>query len=240
MSKMRIDKLLSNIGIGTRKEVKKIINKGFVLVNSNIIKNSGLIINTETDEILLNGKKIEYKEFLYIMMNKPNGVISATYDFKEKTVIDLLPSELKSRNLFPVGRLDKDTEGLLLITNDGELAHKLLSPKKNVVKKYYAEISDFVDNKDIKAFNEGVILEDGYKTLPAKLEILSSHDGSKVFVYITEGKYHQIKRMFESIGKKVIYLKRLAMGSLTLDENLKPGDWRELSEEELSMLKKSI
>ncbi|MGB9680324.1 MAG: pseudouridine synthase [Thermoanaerobacteraceae bacterium] len=241
MAKMRIDKLLSNIGIGTRKEVKKIINKGFVLVNSNIIKDSGLIVNTETDEILLNGKKIEYKEFLYIMMNKPNGVISATYDFKEKTVIDLLTGELKSRNLFPVGRLDKDTEGLLLITNDGDLAHQLLSPKKNVVKKYYAEISDFVDNKDIKAFNEGVILEDGYKTLPANLEILiSSSDVSKVYVYIREGKYHQIKRMFESVGKKVIYLKRLAMGSLTLDKNLKPGDWRELSEEELSMLKKSI
>lgn len=175
------------------------------------------------------------------MINKPKGVISATYDEVEKTVIDLLPQELKARNPFPVGRLDKDTEGLLLITNDGDLAHQLLSPKKNVIKKYYAEILGFVNESDIKAFNEGIILEDGYKTLPANLEILfSSSDVSKVYVYIREGKYHQIKRMFESVGKKVIYLKRLAMGSLTLDENLKPGEWRELSEEELSFLKKSI
>ncbi|ABY93089.1 pseudouridine synthase [Thermoanaerobacter sp. X514] len=240
MAKMRIDKLLSNIGIGTRKEVKKFIKEGLVLVNGNTVKDAGLIINTETDEILFDGKKIYYKEFIYIMMNKPEGVISATYDPIEKTVIDLLPQELKARNPFPVGRLDKDTEGLLLITNDGDLAHKLLSPKKNVIKKYYAKILGFVNESDIKAFNEGIVLEDGYKTLPANLEILSSSDVSKVYVYIREGKYHQIKRMFESVGKKVIYLKRLAMGNLTLDENLKPGEWRELSEEELSFLKKSI
>jgi len=240
MAKMRIDKLLSNIGIGTRKEVKKFIKEGLVLVNGNIVKDAGLIINTETDEILFGGKKLNYKEFIYIMVNKPKGVISATSDPIEKTVIDLLPQELKARNPFPVGRLDKDAEGLILITNDGNLAHKLLSPKKNVIKKYYAEILGFVNESDIKAFIEGIVLEDGYKTLPANLEILSSSDVSKVYVYIREGKYHQIKRMFESVGKKVIYLKRLAMGSLTLDENLKPGEWRELSEEELSLLKKSI
>ncbi|ABY95811.1 MULTISPECIES: pseudouridine synthase [Thermoanaerobacter] len=241
MAKMRIDKLLSNIGIGTRKEVKKFIKEGLVLVNGNTVKDAGLIVDTESDEILFDGEKINYKEFIYIMINKPKGVISATYDEVEKTVIDLLPQELKARNPFPVGRLDKDTEGLLLITNDGDLAHQLLSPKKNVIKKYYAEILGFVNESDIKAFNEGIILEDGYKTLPANLEILfSSSDVSKVYVYIREGKYHQIKRMFESVGKKVIYLKRLAMGSLTLDENLKPGEWRELSEEELSFLKKSI
>ncbi|EIW00276.1 LOW QUALITY PROTEIN: pseudouridine synthase family protein [Thermoanaerobacter siderophilus SR4] len=240
MAKMRIDKLLSNIGIGTRKEVKKFIKEGLVLVNGNTVKDAGLIVDTESDEILFDGEKINYKEFIYIMINKPKGVISATYDEVEKTVIDLLPQELKARNPFPVGRLDKDTEGLLLITNDGDLAHQLLSPKKNVIKKYYAEILGFVNESDIKAFNEGIILEDGYKTLPANLEILFSSDVSKVYVYIREGKYHQIKRMFESVGKKVIYLKRLAMGSLTLDENLKPGEWRELSEEELSFLKKSI
>ena len=240
MAKMRIDKLLSNIGIGTRKEVKKFIKEGLVLVNGNTVKDAGLIVDTEFDEILFDGEKINYKEFIYIMMNKPKGVISATYDPIEKTVIDLLPQELKARNPFPVGRLDKDTEGLLLITNDGDLAHKLLSPKKNVIKKYYAKILGFVNESDIKAFNEGIVLEDGYKTLPANLEILSSSDVSKVYVYIREGKYHQIKRMFESVGKKVIYLKRLAMGNLTLDENLKPGEWRELSEEELSFLKKSI
>ncbi|SHF36374.1 16S rRNA pseudouridine516 synthase [Thermoanaerobacter uzonensis DSM 18761] len=241
MTKMRIDKLLSNIGIGTRKEVKKFIKEGLVLVNGNTVKDAGLIVDTESDEILFDGEKINYKEFIYIMINKPKGVISATSDPIEKTVIDLLPQELKARNPFPVGRLDKDTEGLLLITNDGDLAHQLLSPKKNVIKKYYAEILGFVNESDIKAFNEGIILEDGYKTLPANLEILcSSSDVSKVYVYIREGKYHQIKRMFESVGKKVIYLKRLAMDSLTLDENLKPGEWRELSEEELSLLKKSI
>jgi len=241
MAKMRIDKLLSNIGIGTRKEVKKFIKEGLVLVNGNTVKDAGLIVDTESDEILFDGEKINYKEFIYIMINKPKGVISATYDEVEKTVIDLLPQELKARNPFPVGRLDKDTEGLLLITNDGDLAHQLLSPKKNVIKKYYAEILGFVNESDIKAFNEGIILEDGYKTLPANLEILfSSSDVSKVYVYIIEGKYHQIKRMFESVGKKVIYLKRLAMGNLTLDENLKPGEWRELSEKELSFLKKSI
>ncbi|EGD52015.1 pseudouridine synthase [Thermoanaerobacter ethanolicus JW 200] len=241
MAKMRIDKLLSNIGIGTRKEVKKFIKEGLVLVNGNTVKDAGLIVDTESDEILFDGEKINYKEFIYIMINKPKGVISATYDEVEKTVIDLLPQELKARNPFPVGRLDKDTEGLLLITNDGDLAHQLLSPKKNVIKKYYAEILGFVNESDIKAFNEGIILEDGYKTLPANLEILfSSSDVSKVYVYIREGKYHQIKRMFESVGKKVIYLKRLAMDNLTLDENLKPGEWRELSEKELSFLKKSI
>ncbi|MBE3591441.1 MAG: rRNA pseudouridine synthase [Thermoanaerobacter sp.] len=241
MAKMRIDKLLSNTGIGTRKEAKKFIKEGLVLVNGNTVKDAGLIVDTESDEILFDGEKINYKEFIYIMINKPKGVISATYDEVEKTVIDLLPQELKARNPFPVGRLDKDTEGLLLITNDGDLAHQLLSPKKNVIKKYYAEILGFVNESDIEAFNEGIILENGYKTLPANLEILfSSSDVSKVYVYIREGKYHQIKRMFESVGKKVIYLKRLAMGSLTLDENLKPGEWRQLSEEELSFLKKSI
>ncbi|SDF93878.1 16S rRNA pseudouridine516 synthase [Thermoanaerobacter thermohydrosulfuricus] len=240
MAKMRIDKLLSNVGIGTRKEVKKFIKEGLVLVNGNTVEDAGLIINTETDEILFDSKKIHYKEFIYIMMNKPKGVISATYDPIEKTVIDLLPQELKARNPFPVGRLDKDTEGLLLITNDGNLAHKLLSPKKNAIKKYYAEILGFVNERDIKAFKEGIVLKDGYKTLPADLEILLSSEVSKVYVYIREGKYHQIKRMFESVGKKVVYLKRLAMGSLTLDENLKPGQWRELSYEELAFLKKSI
>lgn len=194
MAKMRIDKLLSNIGIGTRKEVKKFIKEGLVLVNGNTVKDAGLIVDTESDEILFDGEKINYKEFIYIMINKPKGVISATYDEVEKTVIDLLPQELKARNPFPVGRLDKDTEGLLLITNDGDLAHQLLSPKKNVIKKYYAEILGFVNESDIKAFNEGIILEDGYKTLPANLEILfSSSDVSKVYVYIREGKYHQIK-----------------------------------------------
>ncbi|HHW58353.1 MAG TPA: rRNA pseudouridine synthase [Clostridia bacterium] len=240
MAKMRIDKLLANMGIGTRKEVKNFIKKGLVSVNGRIIKDNSLLVNTDLDTILFEGKKINYQEFIYIMMNKPQGIISATYDPIEKTVIDLLPNELKARHPFPVGRLDKDTEGLLIITNDGELAHKLLSPKKKVIKKYYVEIQGFVTENDIDSFAKGIVFKDGYKTLPAKLEILSSCDISKVYVYITEGKYHQIKRMFESIGKKAIYLKRLAMGNLQLDEKLQPGEWRILSDQELYLLKNSI
>lgn len=240
MAKMRIDKLLSNIGIGTRKEVKKFIKDGSVEINGKAVSNPGIIVNTDIDEILFNGKAINYKEYIYIMMNKPIGVISATYDPVNKTVIDLLRDELKSREPFPVGRLDKDTEGLLLITNDGDLAHRLLSPKKNVIKKYYAEVSGFVDDDDIALFNDGITLDDGYKTLPADLEILSSGATSKVYVYIKEGKYHQIKRMFEVLGYKVLYLKRLSMGNLSLDESLKPGEWRELTDSEIALLKESV
>lgn len=240
MSKMRIDKLLSNIGIGTRKEVKNLIKNNLVSVNGNIINDSGLIVDTDIDKILFEDKPIVYKEYIYIMLNKPKGVVSATYDPVEKTVIDLLSEELKARNVFPVGRLDKDTEGLLLLTNDGQLAHRLLSPKKDVFKKYYAEVSGYVDEDDIQTFNEGIVLDDGYKTLPAKLEILSSGGTSKVYVYIKEGKYHQVKRMFETLGDKVIYLKRLSMGSLYLDKNLKTGEWRELNDDEIDLLKKIV
>lgn len=240
MAKMRIDKLLSNIGIGTRKEVKKFIKDGSVEINKKVVNNPGVIVNTDIDEILLNGKAVNYKEYIYIIMNKPNGVVSATYDPVDRTVIDLLSDELKSREPFPVGRLDKDTEGFLLITNDGNLAHRLLSPKKNIIKTYYAEISGFVDDDDITAFNDGITLDDGYKTLPAGLEILSSGPTSRVYVHIKEGKYHQVKRMFEALGCKVVYLKRLSMGNLSLDESLKPGEWRELTDSEIALLKESI
>jgi len=240
MAKMRLDKLLSNMGIGTRKEVKKYIKDGLVEVNGEIVLDPSKTVDTEKDEVLFDGEKVEYKEFIYVMMNKPQGVISATHDKSEETVIDLLPEEIGLRKVFPVGRLDKDTEGLLIITNDGELAHKLLSPKKKVVKKYYAEVLGKITEKDAEKFKEGVILEDGYRTMPSQLEIIESSDISKVYVYLTEGKYHQVKRMFEAIGKKVLYLKRLCMGKLQLDENLEPGEWRELTEEEVNLLKETI
>ncbi|WP_434642819.1 pseudouridine synthase [Thermoanaerobacterium thermosaccharolyticum] len=240
MAKMRIDKLLSNTGFGTRKEVKGFIKEGLVTVNGRTVNDPGLIIETDKDDIIFNDEKIFYRKYIYIMMNKPKGVISATYDPLEKTVLDLLPDDIKARKVFPAGRLDKDTEGLLLLTNDGILAHKLLSPKKHVYKKYYAEISGFIDEDDISLFSNGIVLDDGYKTMPAYLEIISSGSISKVYVSIKEGKYHQIKRMFESLGSKVIYLKRLSMGYLNLDENLKEGEWRELTDNELKLLLLSV
>lgn len=239
MAKMRLDKLLAHSGIGTRKEVKKLIKKGIITVNGQIAKDAGMIVDTSRDEVFMGNDKINYKEVVYIMMNKPKGVITSTYDPSERTVIDLLPPEIIALNPFPVGRLDKDTEGLLLITNDGELAHRLLSPKKGIMKKYYARIRGTVDENDVKAFEEGITLEDGYKTLPARLEIIRAGNISEVNVYLREGKYHQIKRMFKHLGKQVLYLKRVAMGNLILDQGLNPGEWRELTEEEVSSLKAS-
>ncbi|MDN5316784.1 MAG: rRNA pseudouridine516 synthase [Thermoanaerobacterium sp.] len=240
MAKMRIDKLLSNMGFGTRKEVKGFIKEGLVTVNGKTVNDPGLIVETDKDNIIFNDEKIFYREYIYIMMNKPKGVISATYDPSEKTVLDLLPDDIKTRKVFPAGRLDKDTEGLLLLTNDGILAHKLLSPKKHVYKKYYAEISGFVDQDDVLLFSSGIVLDNGYKTMPADLEIISSGSISKVCVSIKEGKYHQIKRMFEALGSKVTYLKRLSMGYLNLDKNLKEGEWRELTDDELKLLLSSV
>lgn len=240
MAKIRLDKLLAHSGIGTRKEVKKIIKQGLVLVNGKPARNAGMIVDTALDEIFMGNERINYREVIYIMMNKPKGVVTSTHDPSERTVIDLLPPEITVFNPFPVGRLDKDTEGLLLITNDGELAHRLISPKHKVIKKYYAQIEGMVDENDAKAFEKGIVLKDGYKTLPARLEIIKAGRVSEVHVYLTEGKYHQIKRMFKALGKQVVYLKRTAMGCLTLDENLKPGEWRELTEEEVDSLQKLV
>jgi len=240
MAKMRLDKLLAHAGVGTRKQVKKLIKKGAVTVNGQPARDAGMIIDPSHDEVFMDDARINYREMIYIMMNKPKGVITSTYDPSERTVVDLLPPEMTILNPSPVGRLDKDTEGLLLITNDGELAHRLLSPKKKVVKKYYAQIQGIVDENDVQAFEEGITLEDGYKTLPAGLEIIRAADVSEVYVYLTEGKYHQVKRMFKALDKHVIYLKRVAMGSLILDEDLEPGKWRELTEEEVASLKESI
>lgn len=233
---MRLDKLLSNMGYGTRKEVKKLMKKGVVRVNAEPVKDAAFHVDTVKDEVTILGEKVIYKEFMYLMMNKPQEVLSATEDKRDQTVIDLLDAEYNIFEMFPVGRLDKDTEGFLLLTNDGKLAHNLLSPKKGVPKTYYAHIEGIVTEEDTKRFSEGVILDDGYETKPGQLRILKSADISEIELTITEGKYHQVKRMFEAVGKQVVYLKRLSMGPLSLDESLELGSYRELTEEELQQL----
>ncbi len=233
----RLDKVLSNMGYGSRKDVKNYIKDGLVKVNNNIIKDNGFKVNPYADTINFDGEDIFYREFIYLMMNKPQGLVSSTDDPLTRTVIDLLSDEYKNFKPFPAGRLDKDTEGLLLITNDGKLAHELLSPKKKVDKMYYVEVDGVVEEKHKEIFKDGIILDDGYKTLPSKLEIIKSNIISEVNLTIQEGKYHQVKRMFESLSMKVLYLKRISMGSLVLDDALKPGQYRELEEEEINILK---
>ncbi len=232
---IRLDKYLADMSIGTRTEVKKLIRQGKVAVDGQVIKNPDVKINMNTQSVSCNGYEVTYETYEYYMLNKPAGVISATSDSKEKTVLDLIDSK-KRKDLFPVGRLDKDTEGLLLITNDGELAHKLLSPKKHVDKLYYARVEGVVSSEDIEAFAKGLDIGDGEYTKPAKLEILISNEISEIQLTIQEGKFHQVKRMFEAVGKKVIYLKRLEMGTLKLDEGLALGEYRPLTKKELEDL----
>jgi 16S rRNA pseudouridine516 synthase len=234
---MRIDKLLANLGYGSRKEVKGLLKAGAVKINDAVVKDAKQHVDPNKETVTLNGEVLEYKEFIYLMMNKPQGVLSATEDHRDETVIDLLELDDQVYEPFPVGRLDKDTEGLLLITNDGQLAHRLLSPKKHVPKTYFAVIDQEVAEADIIAFKKGVTLDDGYVTKPGELKILKSGIRSDIELTITEGKFHQVKRMFEAVGKKVIYLKRLTMGSLALDESLELGEYRELTDEEIELLK---
>ncbi len=251
----RLDKLLSHMGYGTRSEVRKMVKGRSIQVNSTIVKDSGIQVDPSLDTIQINGKFVVYREHIYLMMNKPQDVISATEDNRDRTVLDLLPSEYRAYEPFPVGRLDKDTVGLLLLTNDGKLAHNLLSPRKHVAKTYYAEVEGRVDQADIEAFEKGVQLDEDFITMPAKLVILSvpeeetgpaisadtqSYIHSTIKLSIQEGKFHQVKRMFLARGKKVIFLKRLSMGSLQLDESLAPGEYRELTENELAMLVGSV
>lgn len=234
--KQRIDKILSNLGYGSRSELKKLCKNGLVKVNGKVINNPGVQVDVENDEIFFDGEKVVYKEFIYLMLNKPDGYISATFDKRDPIVLDLIDKEDLIFEPFPVGRLDKDTEGLLVLTNDGQLAHRVLSPKKHVPKTYYAKVEGVVTEEDVKAFAEGVTLDDGYETMPAELEILKSDEISEIELTIHEGKFHQVKRMFESVGKKVVYLKRLSMGKLKLDEGLALGEYRELTEEEVKMI----
>ena len=229
--KIRLDKYLADMSIGTRSEVKKLISKGSVAVNGVKVKKPETKIDTDVDSVTCQGTNVSYAEFEYYMLNKPQGVISATEDINQSTVLDLIDS--KRKDLFPVGRLDKDTEGLLLITNDGHLCHSLLAPGKHVDKVYYARIEGRVTNEDVEAFKSGLDIGDDKPALPGYLKILKSDDISEIELTIHEGRFHQVKRMFKAVDKEVIFLKRLSMGNLKLDPDLKPGEFKELKKDEI-------
>lgn len=218
----RIDKILVSQGIGSRREVQKRIKSGEVTVNGEIIRKPEFKANAENDKIAVLGKVLNYSEHIYIMMNKPAGVVSASQDNHDKTVIDILPDEYKRKGLFPAGRLDKDTEGLLIITDDGDFAHRMLSPKKHVDKQYIAQLDGEITEKTIQNFKQGIIFADGTKCLPAKLEIYNN-DKKTGLVRICEGKFHQVKKMFISCGLNVVHLQRISIGGLYLDGNLPIG-----------------
>lgn len=231
---MRLDKYLTNQGIGSRSQVKALIKSKKVFVNNVLENKPERHIDENNDIVSLDGVNLEYNKFYYYMLNKPPGVLTAVKDNNYKTVMDTMDVTPKE-GLFPVGRLDKDTEGLLLITNDGELSHNLLSPKKHVNKTYYVELNGELIDSDIDLFAKGLDIGEKNITKPAKLEILSGRN--RAYITITEGKYHQVKRMFQAIGLTVTFLKRISMGSLILDKNLKSGGYRKLTEEEISNLK---
>lgn len=235
MGKIRLDKYLADMGLGTRTEVKKKIRKGQISVNGKVMKEPEYKTDTDTDVVLADGKPLSYETFEYYMLNKPQGVVSATEDRKEKTVLDLISSK-KRKDLFPAGRLDKDTEGLLLITNDGALAHQLLSPKKHVDKQYFVRLSKPLDPADAQKLETGVDIGEETLTMPAKV-VYTGQSEEEVLITIQEGKYHQVKRMFQAVGNQVVFLKRLSMGSLKLDETLEPGAYRLLTQEEIARLK---
>lgn len=271
---IRLDKMLGNLGYGTRSGIKALVKERAVSVNGVRAKDPGMQIDPERDEVVLNGERIEYREHVYVLLNKPAGYVSATEDVRDRTVLELLDEDTNVFMPFPVGRLDKDTEGLLLLTNDGKLAHELLSPKKHVPKTYWALVAGDVGEEERRRFREGVTLDDGYVTLPAELSVLAVARGGEepahpemaeaaertarlpalrgselaaarsegkplswIELTIMEGKYHQVKRMFQAVGQEVIYLRRVAMGPLRLDPALAPGEWRELSEEEVTALR---
>ena len=239
---MRLDKYLVACSIGSRTEVKNFLKAGRVTVNGKKEKSAKLQIDEVIDEICFDGQKLDYEEFVYYMMNKPQGVISATEDPKHKTVLNLLDDYARAKEVFPVGRLDIDTHGLLLLTNDGKLAHALLSPKRHVDKTYLAQVNGIMTDADIETFAKGIPLKD-FTCQPAKLELVSidrEKDQSLVRVTIAEGKFHQVKRMVAYCGKEVVNLQRLTMGTLTLDEDLKRGEWRRLTKEELEGLLESV
>ena len=231
---MRIDKFLSNMGIATRTESSKAARQGGILVNGAAVKKADIHIDPEKDVVTYCGRVIEYRKYTYILMNKPDGVVSATEDGRDKTVIDLLPEELQKLNLFPCGRLDKHTVGLVMLTDDGDLAHRLLSPKHHVKKKYYFESKFPLNEDEISYLQKGATLEDGYITKPSEIELFE--DKKSGHITLVEGKYHQIKRMLESVNNKITYLERITFGPLVLDEKLARGEWRFLTENEIKGL----
>lgn len=239
MSVLRLDKYLCDMQIGSRAEVKELIKKKRIKVNEETVTKPELKIDTDNDIIKFDDEIINYQEYEYFMLNKPQGVISATNDKSDKTVIDLI-NDAKRKDLFPVGRLDKDTEGLLLITNDGKLSHNLLSPKKHVDKTYFAKVKGHITDEEVLKFKNGLVVDETFTAKPARLHVLefnAADNTTDIQITIHEGKFHQIKRMFEAVGSEVLYLKRLSMGTLLLDKNLMPGEYRKLSQEEINALK---
>ncbi len=236
MKNMRLDKFLSECGVCSRSESKIFIKKGLVSINGKKAAKGEEKIDPDNDEIMFKGQKITYSKFEYYMLNKPAGVVSATEDKNDKTVIDLVPKP-HAKDIFPVGRLDKDTEGLLIITNDGETAHRLLSPKKHIDKTYFVRTTGGeIGEKEAEALKNGVDIGEEKLTLPAEVEILKNGEISESLLTIREGKFHQVKRMFKAVGREVIYLKRISMGNIKLDERLEKGECRKLTEEEINMI----
>lgn len=231
---MRIDKFLSNMGIATRTESARAARSGGILVNGTPVKRADMHIDPDRDEICFCGRRIAYRKYTYILMNKPDGVVSATEDGRDRTVIDLLPEEQRRLSLFPCGRLDKHTLGLVLLTDDGELAHRLLSPKHHVKKTYRFEARHALGAEDVEYLTHGVTLEDGYVTKPAEIEL--DGEGASGYITLTEGKYHQIKRMLEAVDNKITYLERISFGPLSLDGSLGRGEWRYLTDGEIERL----
>ena len=232
----RLDKIIASTGKWSRREVKNLVKQGKVLVNGLPARSAEEKADPEQVEIVVNGERLIWRQHTWVMLNKPAGYLSATEDGRGTTVLDLLPQELQRQELFPVGRLDKDTEGLLLLTNDGANAHELLSPKKYVDKVYYTRTAGRLTEEDCKLFREGIHLDDGLDCLPAELEIIRAGEESEAYVTLREGKFHQVKRMLAYCGKPVVYLKRVSMGNLTLDPVLEKGEFRFLTEEEVALL----
>lgn len=237
---MRLDKFLADIGLGSRKEVKGLIKKGLITVNGNCIKSDKYQVKETEDTVMYLDESLHYQKDFYYILNKPAGVVSATQDNHDQTVIDLLSDEDFREDLFPVGRLDKDTEGLLILTNDGQFSHQLLSPKKHVEKEYLAEVKGVMTKADVSAFAEGLLIDKDEQTLPAKLFIDSVDEEtitSRIRLILHEGKFHQVKRMVKSVGKEVTYLKRIRMGNFLLPEDLALGEYRQMTPDELAQVR---
>jgi 16S rRNA pseudouridine516 synthase len=232
----RLDKLISSQGTYTRKQAQQLIKDGLVKVDGITVRDRGFHIDPEVNSVILDGKEFAVEKFVYLMLNKPKGVVSATNDRSQKTVVDLVPDELKKRNLFPAGRLDMTTTGFVLITDDGDFAHRILSPKNHIEKTYEARLAESVTEEQLRMVADGIVLKDGTECLPAKLKILEDSDSPLVEIKICEGKYHQIKRMFAAAGNGVIELKRTKMGKLSLDEALPEGECRRLTEAEVALI----
>ncbi len=232
----RLDKLISSQGTYTRKQAQQLIKDGLVKVDGITVRDRGFHIDPDVNSVILDGKEFAVEKFVYLMLNKPKGVVSATNDRSQKTVVDLVPDELKKRNLFPAGRLDMTTTGFVLITDDGDFAHRILSPKNHIEKTYEARLAESVTEEQLRMVADGIVLKDGTECLPAKLKILEDSDSPLVEIKICEGKYHQIKRMFAAAGNGVIELKRTKMGKLSLDEALPEGECRRLTEAEIALI----